>query len=253
MKSPAIIALGAMLAVVCVAVPCSAHAQSATTASSQKGAGHWEGKVILPNQEVKLVVDIAKNASGAWVGTIGAPGTSMLDVPLVQLRVEEATVHFAATVPQLSTFEGTLSAKGDSLAGSATDPRGSAPFTLARTGDAKVNLPAVSSALTKEFEGVWEGASSANGQTRHLVLRLAPGTDGLATASLLSVENGSGELPATTVTIKGKELLIEIRSVTASLHGTLGESGELGAEWVQGPVRLAVTFKRAAAEGKPPR
>jgi hypothetical protein len=56
------------------------------------------------------------------------------------------------------------------------------------------------------------------------------------------------EIPISTVTVTGKQLHFESRAVSGSYDGTLGAGGEVIGEWVQGPSRLPLILKRAAAE-----
>jgi hypothetical protein len=100
--------------------------------------------------------------------------------------------------------------------------------------------------LSKEFDGVWEGALAEDGKTLRVRLKLTPGADGLATASLTSVDQGSQEIPVTTVTIEGQQLQVEARGVSGIYKGTLGANGEIAGEWSQGPNHLPLRFHRAA-------
>ena len=47
-------------------------------------SGHWEGTVQIPNMELKIEIDLAKNSKGELAGTFGNPtqereGPSALD------------------------------------------------------------------------------------------------------------------------------------------------------------------------------
>jgi hypothetical protein len=207
-------------------------------------SGHWEGKILAPNREIPITVELAKNASGAWIGSMSVLQSTSIDVPLGAVAVDGKTVHFTANLPGLATFDGTLSPKADSLNGTATNARGGVPFSLARGGEAAVKLPPPSSVLPKEFEGSWEGALEAGGRTLRLGVRLAPGANGLATGAFILLEEGNQEIPITTVTVTGKELALESRPISGTYRGTLGAGGEITGEWAQGPARLPLTLKR---------
>jgi hypothetical protein len=113
-------------------------------------------------------------------------------------------------------------------------------------------VPPPSSVLSKEFEGAWEGVLDAGGRTRHIGLKMGAAADGTATATLIAVDQGNTEIPVTTVTIKDKQLQLEVRTVSGTYSGTLGASGEISGEWAQGPGHFPLTFKRASAETKKP-
>ena len=163
-----------------------------------KAAGHWEGKIQIPNHELGVTVDLARNVKGVWIGSMSVLGSSSVDVPISGIKVEETVVRFTAPLPQQASFDGRLSADGNSLSGTASSAAGEAPFQLTRTGEANVKEPAPSSALTKDFEGAWEGSMNAGGQVLRIALKLAPAADGAAIATLTSLDQGNMQIPVTT-------------------------------------------------------
>lgn len=207
-------------------------------------SGRWEGKIMIPDREMSLTVDLAKTAAGAWIGSLSIPPSTSIDVPLGTITIEGTVVKFTAMLPGRASFEGKVSNDGRSLSGTASNAEGSAPFQLTRTGDAMVKLPPASSPLPKQFEGVWEGTVEVNGAVKKIGLRLSPGADGTAIGVLISSEPGAPEIPVTVVTVKGAQLFLESRAVSGSFTGTLGDTGEIAGEWTQRTMRLPLTFKR---------
>jgi hypothetical protein len=222
-------------------------APAARAQNAADPAGHWEGTIEMPRQAVSAAVDLAKGAQGGWIGTMSILGTPVLDVPLAQINVEGTKVRFKAALPDNPSFDGTLSAEADAIAGDASNSMGSVPFSLKRKGAANVKLPPPSSPLSKEFEGAWEGTLDAGGKLLRLSLKLAPAPDGTATATLVSLDQGSQEVPVTSVTIEQKELRFEARGVSGNYKGTLAANGEVAGEWAQGGGRMPLTLKRVPA------
>jgi hypothetical protein len=210
-------------------------------------SGRWEGRIQIPEREVSVTVDLAKTAAGAWIGSLTIPVSTSIDVPLGNITIEGAVVKFTATLPGKATFEGKLSADGRSLTGTASNAEGTAPFQLARTGDAIVKLPPPSSPLPKQFEGTWEGSVDVSGTIKRIELRLSAAPDGTAVGVLISSDPGVPEIPVTVVTIKGAQLLLESRAVSGSFTGTLGDTGEIAGEWTQRSLRLPLTFRRGGS------
>ena len=210
-------------------------------------SGHWEGKIQIPERVIAFSVDLAQDPAGAWIGSLTIKGATAVDVPLAEISVKDAAVRFTARLPGTTVFEGSLSADANSLTGKVSSVEGAVPFELARSGRANVKLPPASSALSKEFEGTWEGAVVADGNTRRIVLKLSPAPDGTAKGLLVSVDKGNLEIPVTTVTIKGNQLELDARVVGGTYRGTLGANGEIAGEWGETLARLPLTFKRAAA------
>ncbi len=198
-------------------------------------SGHWEGKIHM-KQDIAVTVDLAQNAKGVWAGTLSIPSSGAIDVPLTWIAVDDRRVRFTVNLPGKTSFEATPDADG-SLTGEASNPEGSVPFEMKRTGDANVKLPPPSSALTKEFAGNWEASIS----DRTVKLKVEAAADGLATATFVS---RGQEIPSTSVWIKGKELTIEARSISGTFQGTLNDAGEIAGEIKERSGPRPVTFKR---------
>jgi hypothetical protein len=218
---------------------CSVPVYAAATA-----AGHWEGKIQIPDHELSIAVDLAQTPSGAWIGSLSIAGSSTEDVPLLKIIVSGAGVQFTASLPGEASFAGVLSSDATTLAGKVSNAEGAVPFQLARTGEANVKVPPPSSPSSRDFEGKWEGALEVGGQLKLIRLMMSSAPDGTATAVLVSVANNV-EIPVTTVTIQGKTLALEARAVGGVFRGALGPEGEITGEWTEKTVRAPLIFKRA--------
>lgn len=220
--------------------------------TASKATGHWQGTIQMPERELGITVDLDRNSKGAWIGSMSVVGSTSVDVPLSNITVEDTAVRFTADLPAHASFDGHLSTDASSLSGKASNADGSVEFQLTRNGEANVKVPPPSSPLSKDFEGTWEGSLEVGGKALRIVLKLLPAADGTATATLISVDRGNKEVPATTVTIKDKQLQLEARAVSGTYRGTLGASGDIAGDWAQGANRLPLTFKRASSETKKP-
>lgn len=225
---------------------------AAAAQAAPRSAGHWEGKIHMGANEVPMTVDLAQDASGAWIGSFTVPGSTQVDVPLTGITATDSSVHFVLSFPDNPSFDGKLSADGTSISGTASNSQGSVGFDLARTGDAHVNVAPPSSVLPVEFVGRWEGAVSAEGKQLRVAFVLTPAPDGKATGTLISVDQGGQEFKASTVTVDGKKLIFESRSISAVFTGTLGDDGAITGEWSQGGARLPLALKREGAAVQKP-
>jgi hypothetical protein len=205
-------------------------------------AGHWEGKIQIPDRETAFSVDLAQNASGAWIGSLRVHGD---DLPLADIVVKDAAVRFTASLPGSTTFEGTLSADAAAFSGKVGNAEGAVPFTLTRTGDADVKLPPPSSRLSKAFEGSWEGTADRDGKPMRIALTLAAAPDGTARATLISIDKGNLEIPVTTVVVDGTTLELQARVVGGTYRGTLAPAGEIAGDWIEAAARFPLTFRRS--------
>lgn len=117
------------------------------------------------------------------------------------------------------------------------------PVRSTRTGDAKFEPPPKSTPITKELEGSWEGSLDVGGQILRLLVKLSNGPDGVATGTMVSVDQGGSELPVTAVVQTGSHLKLVVQSVAGTYEGDL-KDGQLTGTWTQGPGTLPLIFKR---------
>ena len=215
-------------------------------------SGHWEGAVQLPNRELKIEIDLARNSQGVMSGTFGNPAGNMKGFPLATVAVEGRSVRWVLKVgAEVSTFVGTLSADGKSLSGEASQGSESAPFSLTRTGEAKIAAAPKSSPISKEMEGTWNGTLSAGEKQVRLMLKMMNQADGTAVGTIVSQDGSGVEIPIT-MTQTASHLTVEVPSVGASFVGALNATGtELVGNWKEGSATLPLTFRRAVVtEGK---
>jgi len=234
---PRILLLGIML----LSPATVAHAQSAGDPS-----GHWEGTLKVPQTEIQIEIDLARNSQGVFAGTFGQPAQGVKGLPLSSVTVEAPAVRFVVkggTAP--STFDGTLSADGTSISGTVTQAGFTLPISLSRTGDARI-VPAPKSApIAKELEGSWNGTLDVNGVQMRLVVKMANQPDGTAAGTVVSPDGSGVEIPIG-MTQKGSSLTIEVPSVSASYVGVLNPGGtELAGTWTQQGGTFPLTLKRA--------
>ena len=58
-------------------------------------SGRWQGQVQVPGRPLTLTVDLAKNASGAWIGSVIIPELNMNGTPLADISADAGYVAFA--------------------------------------------------------------------------------------------------------------------------------------------------------------
>jgi hypothetical protein len=206
-------------------------------------SGHWKGSIQVPGQPLDIEIDLAKGAA-EWEGTISIPVQGLKGFPISAIAVQGDTVSFTMKgVPGDPTFTGKVSSDAKSITGDFSQGGGTVPFTLARTGDATIEAPPKSTPITKDIEGSWEGGLDVNGKILRLVLKLSNGADKGGTGTLISVDQGGGEIPLTAVMQTGSHVKVVIRSIAGSYEGDL-KDGQLIGTWTQGPGNLPLVFKR---------
>jgi hypothetical protein len=210
--------------------------------AAQQGApaGHWEGSFAGPNGEVAVQVDLSVNAEGALVGML-ATG-EVQGVPLSHVSVEGRLVRFE--IPSAGArFSGTLADDDKSIAGEFVNAAGAAPSVLTRTGDARSAAPLKSAAVSAELEGSWNGSLEVEGQKKRLVLKMINQPDGTAIGTIISVDEGSIELPVTLVQ-SGRSLTVGVKLNGGVYTASLTEANELAGTYTESGMQFPLKFRR---------
>ena len=223
-------------------------AMAAASAVAQTDAsGHWEGKVDVPNGPTGLALDLAKNAKGVWVASLGVPEQKITGLRVTDIDVVGSEVRFAAPdLPGSPTFELTLA--DGKLTGALLVPALSLALEMQRTGDAKVDIAPPSPAVSKDLEGDWEGALSLpNGQTRPVIIHFKNQPDRTVDATIESPTQGVQGFPLKEVAQKGAVVEFTVQAVGGSYKGTLNKEGtEIAGQWTQrfGVAQLPLNLKK---------
>jgi hypothetical protein len=206
-------------------------------------SGHWEGSVQIPGNSIPFVVDLAKDAKGQLIGTV--TNTDVKGLPLTKIALSGRSLLLQANADQ--PFNGELSDDGRTISGTVTLSGYSLPLALTRTGDAHIEPPPTSAAVSKELEGAWEGTLQASRGPMHLVLTVTNRPDGRATAQFVSVDEGGLLIPVV-ITQNGSNVSYTSTVVASSWAGVLSADGrELTGTFTQGPASLPLTFRRAGS------
>jgi len=202
--------------------------------------GHWEGSFSGPNGPVAVQVDLSVNAQGTLVGMLAAG--EVQGVPVANLAVEDRVVRF--DIPSASArFSGTLAADDQSIAGEFVNQAGAAPSVLTRTGEARVAAPIKSARVGGEFEGSWNGILEVDGRKKRLVLKMVNQPDGSSVGTIISLDDGSIELPVT-VAQNGRTLRVEVKLNGGVYVSNLTDSNELDGTYTESGIEFPLTFHR---------
>ena len=210
--------------------------------AAQQGApaGHWEGSFAGPSGEVSVQVDLSANADGTLVGMLAAG--EVQGVPLSHVAIEGRVVRFE--IPSAGArFSGTLGADDRSITGEFVNAAGAAPSVLTRTGDARIAAAIRSAAIGRELEGSWQGMLEVEGRKKRLVLKMANQPDGTSIGTIVSVDDGSIELPVTLVQ-NGPSLKVEVKLNGGVYAATLTGADELAGTYIERGAQFPLTFRR---------
>lgn len=199
--------------------------------------GNWvvtavAGQEIPAGAHVALVITGDKFQS-VKNGTVDERGTLKLDATKMPMWFD-----FVITE---GPFAGKLQLGLADVAGDALT------LTLAEPGDPVRPLATAPNKVTstrlkpiaKQFEGAWEGGVSSS---LRMVVRLSNGSDGLASGTLVSVDQGGVEVPIAAVVQNGTRLRL-LPSIRGMFDGEL-KDGELTGTFTQGRAPRPLVLKR---------
>lgn len=217
---------------------------AASLVCAQTGpAGHWEATISPEGREMVLSLDLAQNAKGEWIASMGVPAQKVAGLVVKDLAVNGKSVKFMAVEMQMSTLDLTLGEDGK-LAGTIAGQRGSMPISFTRTGEAKVELPAASPAVSKELEGDWAGVLETPGGSQLPVqVHFKNQPDKTVAATIdIPAQNALG-MPINDVKQTGDKVEFGLKIAHASFQGTLNKerteiAGQLGHEAQTMPLTL---------------
>ena len=209
-------------------------------------SGHWEGTLKVPQMELTVEIDLARDSRGVFAGTFSQPAQGVKGLPLSSVTVEAPAVRFVVkggTEP--ATFDGALSADGLSISGTVKQGGFTIPMNLSRTGDARIAPPPRSAPIAKALEGTWNGTLDVNGVPMRLVVKMVNQPDGTASGTVVSPDGSGVEIPIGIVQ-NGSSVTIDVASVGASYAAVLNPAAtEMAGTWTQGPASFPLTLRAA--------
>lgn len=211
--------------------------------------GRWEGKIQIPDMELKLIVDLAQDKTGAWSGSIIIPGLNMMGAALADIAPKGSDISFtikgalAAPDSAPAKLSGHLTADA-TLAGNFLQGGNSAPFTLQKIGPAQVKRAPRSTPVSKELEGEWKGEYELFGYKRQVTLKLATDKAAGARAEFVVVGKRVNNLPVDLVTQEGSFLTVDSHETGLSYEGRL-RKGELAGAIIQSGLETPLNLHRA--------
>jgi hypothetical protein len=187
--------------------------------------GHWEGALKTPDgQQVKLSLDMARNAKAEWIASMGMPSQNASGLVVMNVMVNGSSVKFVAVELMMSKVDLTMGMDGK-MSGTLSGPQGSMPVEFTRMGEAKVESIPASPAVSKELEGDWEGALQTPGGAFRMVFHFRNQPDNTVAATMDSPDKNQFGMPLNNVKQTGKNVQVGVRIAHSEFQGTLNEQG----------------------------
>jgi hypothetical protein len=202
--------------------------------------GHWEGTISAADKSANIEFDLTKNG-----GTFSLPARNLKDLPLSNVVLNGTAVTFEIKGDGGGVFQGTVSADGNSIEGtfSMRGPQSmEIPFTLKRTGDARIEAAPKSAPIGKELEGNWTGTLDVQGVQKQIGLTLSNHPDGSSTGSVTS---GEGlQIAISKIVQRGRDLSLDLKNIGGSYSGSLKDDGTIVGTLTQALFVGPLTFHR---------
>jgi hypothetical protein len=232
---------------------------SAYAAAAPDPTGRWEGVAEIPGAPMRLVVDLDRDASRRWVGSVIVPGHGVKGAKVSAVQAGDAGMRLdlaaAFRSPPGSAVEARLDWRADgTLAGELLQGGHSAPLVLQRVGAAQVDLPTQSTPVSAALEGTWVGRYELDGYARELTLKLANGADGTATGELVIVGRRTATLAVDQVRQGSEFITLRASAADFRVEGRWSASdGSIRGEMLQGPFAAPLVLRKIApAAGSKP-
>ena len=192
-------------------------------------AGHWEGILNADGREIALSLDLAKDAKAGWIASMGVPSQNVTGLVVKDLAVDGNSVKFMAVELQMAMLDLTLA--DGKLAGTIAGRRGPQPIEFKRTGEAHVQLPPASPAVSKDLEGDWAGTLKTPGGEMEITVHFKNQPDNTVLATIDVPATNAIGMPINDVKQTGDKVEFGLKIAHGSFSGTLNrERGELNGQ-----------------------
>jgi len=221
--------------------------------------GFWEGAVeVRTNMTLRLVLKVDKAPDGNYTATLDSIDQGAKDVPIGTITLSNRAVSFFLASMQ-GGYEGTLNARVTEMSGEWQQGGMSFPLTLKRTKNpSTIAAPLSSAAYVRRpdspLQGAWKGTINAGGVPLRLVVKISETAPGKFTGTMDSTDQGSRNIPLTTIEFSKPGTRFTIASIGGHYEGTLkDDASEIDGTWTQAGRDFPLLLKRAdAAEDAAP-
>ena len=212
------------------------------TSSAQENpvAGSWEGTLMIPQGQLRLVFHIETLSTGMLKSTMDSPDQGAMGIATSNTKFadNELTISAASIA---GTYKGTLAEDGKSIDGTWSQGGNSFPLVL------KPHVPEAKEPPDANFGdvlGAWEGSINTGAAQLPLVIRVTGDASGLS-GSMDSPSQGAMGIGATNVKFNANKLSLSIPSAGGTFEGTLQDDGSIDGTWKQAgmsfPLKLSKT------------
>jgi hypothetical protein len=218
-------------------------------------AGNWLGTLDVGQARLRLLFKVSRTPTGVLTAKLDSLDQGASDINVETIVAKDNTVRMEVKSVN-GVYEGSFDATGKKITGTWQQGPNSLPLTLARNqGTAVAAEPeklspadlAASKQAARRLAGVWNGTLEAGAASFRLKVKIEKTAAGAAAGTMVSVDQGSREIPLSGITCKEDTVRFEARGLGAFYEGTLSPAGViLTGQWHQSGQSLPLEFKKAA-------
>ena len=206
---------------------------AANPASAQKTAsiaGDWQGTLQAGPQQLHLVLHITQTAEGSLQANMDSVDQGANGIPISKISFQEGKLSFTSDAVH-GTYEGKLDSVGSEIAG--TWSQGPPlPLNFKRAVQAS------------DIDGSWMGTLNAGTTKLRLFFQITTTPEGVQ-ATMSSLDQGGGAIPASSVQRDGAKLTMELKSMGGIFSGTFDKGlTTIEGTWSQNGNTLPLTLKK---------
>ena len=218
--------------------------------------GYWQGTLKPGNTTLRVALKIAERADGTFraAGDSSDQGARDIEATAVTYHRPTVKVEFGGIG---GVFEGTVDDSARVITGNLTQGGQAMPLTLERAKPETAAVPDPAIEAQKDYShtgpndlpGHWQGTLDVKqaGIKLRLALNIAKLPDGKFSCTMISLDQGGGEIPASAIQHVPPNVHLEWSGINASFNGKL-ENGRLTGAWRQGGGALPLVFERNEAK-----
>jgi fermentation-respiration switch protein FrsA (DUF1100 family) len=218
-------------------VPTASAQESPIASAEQKTqniAGDWQGTLEAGGQQLHLVLHIKQSADKTLQATMDSVDQGANGIPISKISFQEGKLSFTSDAVH-GTYEGKMDAAGTQIEGTWSQGQ---PLALVFKRAAQAS----------SVDGSWMGTLNAGAAKFRLLFQITNTPEGLQ-ATLNSIDQGGGAIPARSVKRDGAKLTIEMKSIGGSFSGAFDkEMTTIDGTWSQGGNSLPLTLKKTDAQ-----
>jgi hypothetical protein len=214
--------------------------------------GFWLAHIESPGGSYRVSLKIGRAPDGTFGALLDLLDHGAKDMTASSVVWSNSVVKCEWQLSK-NVFEGKLEASGNRLVGTWKQGDRSSPVSFERLDQPASPLPSGLSYTPDkdapgDIRGYWKGTLRVQGGKLRLVFKIAKTAQGALSGSLVSVDQGGGDLPMTGGTITNQTVKLEWRAINGVFKGALNKAGNvIDGVWEQGGGSLPLKVERAPA------